>query len=147
MSFYAVRTMPGRGIYTSWGACKEAIESCSKETQVNYKKFETRKEAKDFLRANCGNNKKPKYKYSLYVDGSYDKKSDLAGYGAILIDEKTKKVIDKISGVCEWEAKSWNIDGELTAAARGLKMALSHNIKAVNIYFDYEGIRSYAKGW
>lgn len=148
MSYYSVRTKPARGIYTNWKDCKEAIDKCPKDIQVAYKKFETKKEANEFLNANCGENKRAKYRYSLYVDGSYDKNYKVASYAAILIDEKNKITLDKISGICDWEAKSWNIDGELAAVVKGLRLVISKgNIKNVNIFFDYEGIRSFAKGW
>jgi len=57
-------------------------------------------------------------------------------------------VIEKISfsGSDEKYIESYQVAGEVKAALRAMEWAVNHNISSIAIYYDYEGIRSWALG-
>lgn len=80
----------------------------------------------------------------IYVDGSYNSKTEEYAYGvAIMLDD----VIFMKRAFPKSDASSMhNVAGEIEAAKVAIDFAVSHNIKACCIYYDYEGIEKWATG-
>lgn len=78
-----------------------------------------------------------------YVDGSFNSKEKLVGFGIIMISRKGKKTY---SGCSEDHIEHRNVSGEVMASCMSLKLAMKMGIKKITIYYDYAGIRHWALG-
>ena len=84
---------------------------------------------------------------SVYVDGSFDKKSGYFGYGGVVLFQDTIKTY-KGGRNTEGLAKMRNVAGEIIAAMHAVKIAQKSGAKNVVIYHDYMGIAEWAlKSW
>ena len=94
MKYYAVKNGRVPGIYNSWAECQKQIHGFK---NASYKSFTSRKEAEEFI-----SDKKeiPQMEHGLiaYVDGSFNAKKKVYGYGAVLIDGQ--QVIKRLWGTC-----------------------------------------------
>jgi ribonuclease H-related protein len=82
--------------------------------------------------------------YEIDVDGSYQ--NGQTGYGAII--RKDGKVIKELSGIVEKADVdgSRQVAGELRASTEAVEYCLNNSIKEITIYYDYDGVRKWAKG-
>ncbi|EGT3619936.1 reverse transcriptase-like protein [Clostridium perfringens] len=81
-----------------------------------------------------------------YVDGSFDKEKKLCGSGIVFLNNiNDDKPITTINFPSEDEYNMWNIQGECEACIRAIEIAILENYSEVQIYHDYQGIRSWAK--
>lgn len=81
----------------------------------------------------------------LYTDGSCDK-DRMSAWAFIAVNEETKEVIFKDSGVLKGEiCSTWNIGAEITAVVKGVEWAKSNNYKVL-IFHDLEGIEKWSTG-
>lgn len=87
---------------------------------------------------------KPDPGISIYVDGSYRRKS--IGYAAVILNDG--QVRKEISGAIEDGADhtARNVVGELRATEEALKWCTRNGIKQVTICYDYAGIEKWATG-
>lgn len=81
-----------------------------------------------------------------YVDGSYDKKKKIGGFGIVYLDENDN-IISLDSGTIKNKPilSMWNVAGEITAATIVLEKCLYEKIPDITIYYDYEGIEKWAR--
>ena len=79
-----------------------------------------------------------------YVDGSYNNRTKTYGYGAVVSD---KEGIHELSdaGKDEGMAAMRNVGGEISGAMAAMQYAMDHEIKEMDIYYDYTGIEKWAK--
>ena len=151
----------GNKIYTSWDDCKKEVIGFKGAV---YKSFLTKNEAEEYLEIHNGVttlSKKESDKDALltkdedssrskglciYVDGSYNVIKGRYSYGmvAVINDEVIFK--DKGVGESEEAAALKNVSGEVMGAMRAVEFALNNNYEEVAIYFDYQGIESWALG-
>lgn len=82
------------------------------------------------------------YKLIAYVDGSYNKATEQAGCGVVLLDEE-HNILDTISEVAR-ESSMWNVSGEIDACLKAITWADNHDFHTIDIYYDYEGIEKWA---
>ena len=86
MKYYAVKKgRPGTkpAVYTTWNECKEQVQGVSGAV---YKSFTSEKEAKKFIEEDkTDKSLVRKDVLYAYVDGSYNQKENLAGYGLALV--------------------------------------------------------------
>ena len=82
-----------------------------------------------------------------YVDGSFNAKKKVYGYGAVLIDGQ--QVIKRLYGHGDNEEciSSRNVAGEIFGALAAVKYAVEHpEYDGIVIYYDYIGIEKWAIG-
>ncbi|MFV8290893.1 viroplasmin family protein [Aerococcus viridans] len=161
--FYAVKKGKTPGIYKTWPDCQKQVKGFSGAV---YKSFASLEEAEAFM----GNGSQPLSKtsqgeeirwltkdgkngqvdadtMSVYVDGSFDKKSGYFGYGGVVLFQDTIKTY-KGGRNTEGLAKMRNVAGEIIAAMHAVKIAQKSGAKNVVIYHDYMGIAEWAlKSW
>ena len=83
-----------------------------------------------------------KNKAVAYVDGSYNKKEDLCGWGVVFLYEDEPP--EYFSGCCR--GIHWNVTGEINAAMFAVEKALEYGCTAVEIHYDYVGIERWVTG-
>lgn len=151
----------GNKIYTSWEECKKEVIGFKGAV---YKSFLTKNEAEEYLLAHNGGaslaskeadedaflsdykDTSSNNSLSIYVDGSYSVAKEKYSYGlvAVINDEVVFK--DKGVGESLEAAALRNVSGEVTGAMRAAEFALNNDYEEVVIYFDYQGIESWALG-
>ncbi|MEB3024432.1 MULTISPECIES: ribonuclease H family protein [unclassified Parvimonas] len=148
--YYAVKVGKSTGIYNNWEDCKKQVTGFS---GAIYKSFPTLEEAKEYL--NNGNVENEVNSFNLeniaddeilaYVDGSYKKDTLEYGYGVVLI---LKDDIIEFFGKGENPevAKSRNVTGELFGSIRAISEAIRLKKKKITVFYDYQGISSWANG-
>jgi len=148
--YYAVKVGKSAGIYNNWEDCKKQVTGFS---GAIYKSFPTLEEAKEYL--NNGNVENEVNSFNLeniaddeilaYVDGSYKKDTLEYGYGVVLI---LKDDIIELFGKGENSevAKSRNVTGELFGSIRAISEAIRLKKKKITVFYDYQGISSWANG-
>ena len=148
--YYAVKVGKSTGIYNNWEDCKKQVTGFS---GAIYKSFPTLEEAKEYL--NNGNIENEVNSFNLeniaddeilaYVDGSYKKDTLEYGYGVVLI---LKDDIIEFFGKGENPevAKSRNVTGELFGSIRAISEAIRLKKKKITVFYDYQGISSWANG-
>lgn len=154
--FYAVKIGKKTGIYKNWQDCKEQVTGFS---GAIYKSFENFEDAKNYLNLNEKDKEETDEKEEKeinfenikddeilsYVDGSYKKDTFEYGYGVVLI---LKDEVIEIFGKGENPevAKSRNVTGELFGAVRAVSEGIKRKKKKITIFYDYQGISSWANG-
>lgn len=161
MPFYAVRVGLVPGVYKTWDECKRNVEGYS---GAKFKKFEDIEQALDFV--NMKDNIPDTHKLAIapaemlaeeyyktlpvniahaFVDGSYNPQKKSCGAAAIIvINGKTVELSDEFSDIENVSMR--NIYGEVCAAELVFEYALSHGIKEINIFHDYEGLSKWCSG-
>ena len=132
MKYYAVKNGREPGIYNSWAECQKQIHGFK---NASYKSFTSRKEAEEFI---SDKKEMPKMEHGLiaYVDGSFNAKKKVYGYGAVLIDGDNPDCLS-----------SRNVAGEIFGALSAVKYAVEHpEYDGIVIYYDYMGIEKWAIG-
>lgn len=157
--YYAVKNGRSNGIFTSWGECEKQVRGFSgaqyksfkdmddavkyleePEAQVETKPVDKHEQdAYDYLAKQFGNVSAETT--VVYVDGSYNPETRRYGYGC-LIDYGNKKEVLYGSGDCEDQGR--NVEGEVAGAVAALKRCRDTGHKSVVMYYDYEGIGSWA---
>ncbi len=151
----------GNKIYTSWEECKKEVIGFKGAV---YKSFLTKNEAEEYLLAHNGGehftrkeaaeaalssegNDSPKDNgLSIYVDGSYSVAKEKYSYGLVAVIKDEVIFKDKGVGESIEAAALRNVSGEVTGAMRAVDFALNNDYEEVAIYFDYQGIESWALG-
>lgn len=78
-----------------------------------------------------------------FVDGSYDPKNRVYGWGGFLIDQYGRKHIVQGAGNDPNLIKMRNIAGEVLGAKELIALALALRMKKLTLYHDYEGIAAW----
>ena len=140
IKFYAVKKGFKPGIYNNWEECKAQV---FKFPGAIYKSFETLSEAQNFL----GNKKTitNKSEAYAYIDGSFNKFTNIYGYGGF-IKYKDEKYIIQGKGNEKGMVEMRNVAGEILASQETIKKAIELGIKNIDIYYDYQGIEAWALG-
>lgn len=149
--FYAVKNGRKNGIYESWDDCKNQVHNFP---NAIYKSFKSKIEAEDYLRNTQDkkrNQESPASKKIFdaiaYVDGSFNIKTGVYGYGVVIfIDEKKYKFSGSDSN--KDFAKHRNVAGEIFGAIKAVEVAIDSKCKSIEINYDYTGIENWAtKNW
>lgn len=143
MKYYAVKLGRQTGIFETWGEAEAQVKGFP---NAKFKSFSSFEEAESYLEDFNQSQSSNLVEYEAYVDGSFDKNKNIYGSGVAII--KNNEVVEKISfsGSDEKYIESHQIAGEIEAALRAMEWAVNHNISSIAIYYDYEGIRSWALG-
>ena len=158
--YYAVKIGRNPGIYDNWNDCKENVNGFK---GAKFHKFTTYEEAEKFINENeySGNlysennnnrdsNISNKIQYPCaFVDGSYNIKSKVCGFGvAFKLSENDK--IQEFKSICLDENlySMRNVYGEIQACMEAISYAIYLGLEEINIYYDYYGIEMWAnKQW
>lgn len=83
-----------------------------------------------------------------FVDGSFNKVTNQYGSGVLLLDGQTKEMLEQFSfaGSDVKYVDSHQIAGEVFACLKAIHWAIKNKKKSIAIYYDYEGIHSWALG-
>lgn len=164
--FYAVVSgKDGNGmIYKTWDECKKQVIGFK---GAIYKSFPSEEEAINYIKLHgieycndncdiddktiyddnsCKSNEKDDEIIDIYVDGSYNISTKCYSYGMVVV--KNDEIIHKDKGAGEDEraAAMRNVAGEVLGSLKAVKYAIDNKYNEVNVYFDYQGIQSWALG-
>lgn len=164
--YYAVVSgKDGNGvIYRTWDQCKRQVIG---HKGAIYKSFTSEEEAINFIKIHGIDYKQDNEDIQsidsdvtdssdmdlaegdivdIYVDGSYNISTHSYSYGMVVVSNNN--VIHKDNGVGEDERASAmrNVAGEVLGSLNAVKYAIENKYKEANIFFDYQGIQSWALG-
>lgn len=153
--YYAVKIGRIPGVYETWAECEAQVSGFS---GARYKSFSTREEACAFAGVACTKMKpqetverqgKEKEGTNLsayaFVDGSYNSKTGVYGYGGFLVVGGEKYVVQG----CDDEpdmASMRNVAGEVCGSKAAIALAIKMGVSELTIYYDYVGIEKWATG-
>lgn len=140
--YYAVRVGRKPGIYRTWDECKRAVVGFP---GAKYKSFKTEKEAKDFMHEEIKPKKMEFPETYAFVDGSFNAKKKIYGYGGFLIHGNKKEVLQG-NGKDKDMVSMRNVSGEILGSIAAMKKALALGLKELTIFYDYLGIEMWALG-
>ena len=156
MKFYAVRRGRTPGVFDNWDACRKQV---FKFPGAEYKAFPTREEAIAFVSLTASTLKTTKKASdvssdsptSIWVDGSCFPQSDGSlriGWG-LLIKQDSEEVYRAKGNDVPLEAVAHrNVAGEILGILKALEWCQKQGITEVTIYFDYQGLESWAtRAW
>lgn len=146
--YYAVKDGKTPGIYLNWEDCKKQVIGYK---GAIYKKFESSKDAEDFIKGNEASSVEfdlknlPDDEAVAYVDGSYNNTTKKCGFGAVLFTKKGKedyyKVVDN-----ENYSDFRNVTGEVFGSLFVMEKAIEYGLRKIYIHYDYTGISNWALG-
>lgn len=156
--YYIDRNHPGNGIYHSWADCERE----KRKGGTNFIGFETEADAKAAIsdalvaesetkKVSVTKNKKDGGDFDpaslpdtyAFVDGSYNQKTKVYGYGGFLIHNGEKHILQGSANDSE-AANSRNVAGEVNGSMAAVQKAMELGLSELTIYYDYEGIKSWA---
>lgn len=137
---YAVRKGRTPGIYNTWADAEREVKGFK---GAEFKSFKTKQEALDYM----DNTEKKILMDGLiaYVDGSYDKRTKRAGFGAVMIFNN--KVIKEVAKETEIDSKDnlWNVTAEIEGVLYAVNYAISKGYDKIHVHYDYAGLEKWAK--
>lgn len=143
---YAVRKGRVPGIYFTWDDCKAQTDGFPGAKFKSFPVSDAQK-AVNFV-DDCCHQSSERTGYILYstalciyTDGSYNKDTKMAGYGAVIL---TKEIVS-LSGQVE-SFGGQQVNGELEAVKKAIDWAIRNGYKEVRIYHDYTGVSKWANG-
>ncbi len=137
--YYAVKKGKKPGVYRTWDECKAQTDGFS---GAIFKSFKTKEEAEAFI-ADRKEDKMPQV--YAFVDGSFNVKTGVYGYGGFLFDGQDKYILSGSGDDAEM-ATMRNVAGEILGSMAAVEKALELGIKELSIYYDYMGIEMWATG-
>lgn len=138
--FYAVRKGRTPGIYRTWSDAQREVTGFK---GAEFKSFKTSEEAEAYM--NDSEQEIVLDGLIAYVDGSYDKRTKRAGFGAVLIDnnEVIKEVAEETN--IDPEDNLWNVTAEIEGVLFAVNYAIDNGYEKIHVYYDYAGLEKWAK--
>lgn len=145
---YGVKKGTKTGIFHTWKECEESVKGYP---NAIFKGFATEEEAKNWLEGNDCEIKKEtckinKDKIVVFVDGSYNKETNTAGYGLLIAKGDEILLKDFSSFQNHPYNESWNVFGELKGTMKAIELAVANDFTELIIAYDYNGIEKFATG-
>ena len=141
IKYYAVRKGRVPGIYTSWIECSKQV---NKFSGAKYKSFQSLIEAKKYIEEdkvndikNCGVN--------AYISGSFNNSNQIYGYAGLIFYNGKKHIIQG-NGNDKNLIQLGAVASQIIACQELIKKAIELEIKNIDIYYNYEGIKNWATG-
>ncbi len=141
MKYYAVKVGKNPGVYETWEEVQKNVVGFK---GAIYKSFSSLKEAKVFLNEEKKNDSNIN-KSIAYVDGSYNVCNGEYSFGAVLLNEGKEIRFKKKYPQDEYSVHR-NVAGEIKGAGFIINYCINHDIKNLDLYYDYEGIHSWYAG-
>ncbi len=156
-------------ILDSWEKCKKEVTGAK---GVKFKSFVRKEDAEAFIQAHDGSltgleEEGPKSaipknqgievgkaleslgdssgKVAIYVDGSYEISSQRYAFGLVVV-EKGEEIHASCGAYCDEYSTMRNVAGEVLGAQKAMLYAMENGYTKLDLYFDYQGIESWAKG-
>ena len=143
VKYYAVRKGIKPGIYKDWNTCKAMVTGFS---GAQYKSFTTLQEAEAYIKEDAETAQAGKEPEAYaFVDGSFNQKTHVYGYGGFLVHDGVKEVLQG-SGKDADMASMRNVAGEVLGSMAAIEKAVELGLEELSIYYDYMGIEMWAKG-
>ncbi|MGG3805356.1 viroplasmin family protein [Metabacillus fastidiosus] len=157
--YYAVKVGKVTGIYETWADCQKQVNGYNGAV---FKGFGTKAEAEQFIgdtsslpteQSENSNLDIKDYLDKLdvttlvaFVDGSYDDKSKVYGYGVVLVSKDGS--IEEIIGSDNNKdyVDSRNVAGEIEGVQSAITYAVGKGYKKIAVFYDYTGIEKWAMG-
>lgn len=150
--FYAVRKGLVPGIYRTWPECEANVKGFP---GAEFKSFGTEDDAKAFMAGTAAgpagtaadaNGATTLPRPYAFVDGSYNKKTGVSGWGGFLVLEDGTEI--ELSGSTDKPdlTEMRNVAGEIMGCMDAVQEALGRNLSMLHIYYDYMGIECWATG-
>lgn len=142
--FYAVKVGKKTGIFTTWKECASYVQGFPGSI---YKGFDTEVEAEAFMgdvtgsERSAANGELPET--YAFVDGSFNIKTGVYGYGGFLVHIGEKYIISG-SGNDPEMASMRNVAGEIKGSQAAIEKAIELGLKEISIFYDYAGIEQWA---
>lgn len=138
--FYAVRKGRNPAIYRTWSEAEREVKGFK---GAEFKSFKTEQEALEYM-----NNRKKQILMdglTAYVDGSYDKRTKRAGFGAVLIfnDEVIKETAEETT--VDPDDNLWNVTAEIEGVLYAVTYAIDNGYDKIHVHYDYAGLEKWAK--
>lgn len=135
-------------IVNTWAECLKYVKGVK---GAKYKSFESMEAAKDYLNdtntlLKKGRDEYPENCLHIYVDGSYNIKTQRYSYGLVVVNNNVVEYMESGSPLDTSKSNIRQIAGELDAAVKGVEYALKKGAKKVVLLHDYEGIFHHATG-
>lgn len=140
--FYAVREGRITGIFNEWKVCEAQVRGYP---GARYKSFPTREEALSWLSDEKESPSEQSDGPVAYIDGSFDRYTGRYACGVVLLYEGREEHYSEAFSDPE-RAKIHNVAGELEGAVFAMNVAKEKGWPRVDIYYDYQGIESWATG-
>lgn len=138
--YYAVKVGKNPGIYDNWDVTKENVVGF---TGAIYKSFSNYDDAVDFMsdiNKECNSNNP-----FVYVDGSFDSKSNAYSFGAVLVINGVETRFKKAYPADEYSVHR-NVAGEIKGAGFVINYCINQGIREIDLYYDYNGIEKWFTG-
>lgn len=148
MKYYAVKEGRTPGVYTTWDACSEQVTGYS---GAIFKKFTNLEDADAFISSKAPSAKETSADVAVedgpyaYVDGSFNAATNTYGFGGFLVAHDREYILQG-SGNNPARANIRNIAGEIDGCRAAVEKAIELRIPKLSIYYDYQGIESWATG-
>ncbi|MFD2728910.1 ribonuclease H1 domain-containing protein [Enterococcus camelliae] len=142
--FYAVKMGRQPGIYLTWSEAEKQVKGFP---NAKFKSFSTKEAAEHFLSGVPEQSGLASDNGLVaYVDGSFNRQKGQYGSGIVLLREN--KVVETllITGNDSTYIDSFQIAGEVFGCIEAIKWAHTHEESQLTIYYDYQGIESWALG-
>lgn len=81
-----------------------------------------------------------------YVDGSFNSKTGVYGYGVVLFSASDEADYFVFCGTGSLYSDARNVAGEVCGAIRAVKEAINLGYSSIRICYDYEGIEAWCNG-
>lgn len=142
--YYAIRKGRKTGIFESWDECKAQVTGFS---GAEYKSFKTIEEAELYIKKEEVNEEEisEEFEAIAYVDGSYDKASNMFSCGVVIFYLGKEYTMSKAFDDKELRSMN-NVAGELKGSELAMNFCIENNIKSIKIHHDYEGIAKWCTG-
>lgn len=146
--FYAVRNGRKIGIFNTWDECNAQVKGYK---GAEYKSFKTREEAELYVKNeekkvfNFETDKIKEDELIAYVDGSYNQKTKVFGYGVVIIDVNGNHTFNG-ADTHEQYREHRNVAGEIYGSIEAIKYAIEKGKTKIYLHFDYMGIKAWALG-
>lgn len=143
--YYAVKSGRVSGIYETWDEAKEQVHGYK---QAMYKSFKTLEEAQSYMEDEA-----PELKNDLtgkllaYVDGSFSNIIKKYAAAAVYVIDDEVIATESLAYDDKELVQIRNVAGEIKASMMAIDYAIDKGYDEVHIFFDYEGIRSWAMGY
>lgn len=140
MKYYALICGEEKKIFIDWPSCQAYMKG---KKGISYKSFSSEQDAKAFL---FGEKINIQYKRpTAYIDGSYNEKTQEYSFGAVLLIHNQELTFQKKYEPDEFSS-SRNVAGEIKGAGFIIQYAIHHQLKELDLYYDYEGIEKWYTG-
>lgn len=161
--YYAVKSGRTPGVYETWSECEKQVKGYSGAV---YKSFKLKSDAENYIledenqtnpfaKISTTKNSEEAEKEILsglkddemvaYVDGSFNSKNRIFGYGVVIFTNSGKSEYSGCS-TCEECVDFRNVAGEVYGAVYAMKSAVNLKVKKLYLHYDYTGIKHWATG-